>query len=149
MTRKAYGALIRTCSAESLDQAAQMMEDDYGAEVAKDVLAKLLTLKTDGDNNIIMSDDMKDRLQFLRDVPFKAILTTNFDTIIPNSVSIHDPAAAELKYMILRDPPLTLEQQFRNEYTEMNSHPVPVLQLHGSILDPPNMVCTRRGYRKM
>jgi len=81
--------LIEIGTGDKLDQAAQMIEDvfdiclpDKGMEILNKCFSELLT-----HSNYTLEKDtqMKRRLDALMQIPFKAILTTNFDTIIPGN----------------------------------------------------------------
>ena len=104
--RREIVKLITTRTGESLDQAAQMLEDvldtDEHPGRMNDLFKKILQEK------IWKMDDksiMKDRLKWLKEIPFKAILTTNFDTLIPNSTSWFSKSAEDQCHRILRSPP--------------------------------------------
>ena len=101
--RQEIGPLIETGTGDHLDQAAQMIQDVFekcfpeksrgrycfgtgryslGIEVFQTCISELLTHS----NYKLESDTkMKKRLDNLMQIPFKAILTTNFDTIIPGN----------------------------------------------------------------
>ena len=122
--------LLEIGSQDSFDQAAQMLEDTFGDRKFKKAFAKLLKFKEYKmeDKNSIMSE----RLQLLHDIPFKAILTTNFDSVIKNSMSYFDVRAVQQCHDILRKSPDNFgEQLFRDDAS------VPVLQVHGSIKKHP------------
>jgi hypothetical protein len=81
--------LIETGTGDKLDQAAQMIEDvfdiclpDKGMEILNKCFSELLT---HSNFTLEKGTQMKRRLDALMQIPFKAILTTNFDTIIPGN----------------------------------------------------------------
>ena len=90
---------------------------------------------------------MEERLRDLKEIPFKAILTTNFDTLIPGSTSYFLPSAVKIRSEILRSTNANFREQFH--VCNSQSEHTPVLQLHGSTDDPDSMVCTRKGYRSL
>jgi hypothetical protein len=81
--------LIEVGTGDKLDQAAQMIEDvfeiclpDRGMEILNKCFSELLT---HSQYTLEKDTQMKKRLNALMQIPFKAILTTNFDTIIPGN----------------------------------------------------------------
>lgn len=132
--------LIKRGTSDALDQAAQMLEDVCGKEVFYTTVANILTPQNP------LPDEMKQRLKCLKEIPFKAIVTTNVDTVVPGSISNFDPAAASIRTNILRSP----QKHFYEQLLVCSSpNDVPVLQLHGSVSDPTSMVLTRKGYRRL
>ena len=153
---------------ESYDQAAQMLEDRLGNKRFQKVFADFLRVKK---FNVEKGSPMYNRLEMLYDIPFKAILTTNFDTLINNSMSYFDVGAVHKCHDILRKSPANFGEQLLRE-----DDSTPVIQIHGSIKEHPirmkknklsirdpseendqildcvddvHMVCTRRGYRHL
>jgi hypothetical protein len=153
--RKEIRKLIAQKNGDSLERAAQMLEDLCGPQELHIRLKELLTatkFKCDADTI------MYKRCMALLDIPFKAILTTNFDTVIEKcaengkipitcSSYFHRETAHDICNKILRSPP----KNFGEQLLETSKS---VLQLHGSIHDIDDgddspLICTRRGYRKM
>ncbi len=124
-------------TAHDLDQAAQMLVDEVGHERLADLLRTALV--TDD-----LPPTMVRRLSRLQSVPFKAILTTNFDGILRNT----DPNPREAYRRVLRGR--------RAKWWEAtfwdDRHPgAPTLKLHGDLLAPPGdaaLVFTREDYRR-
>jgi len=56
---------------------------EKGMEILNKCFSKLLT---HNDNSLEKGTQMKNRLDALMQIPFKAILTTNFDGIIPGTI---------------------------------------------------------------
>lgn len=133
--------LVKRASAESLDQAAQMLEDELGAQLFCSYIADLLKPKDP------LPPQMLERLRLLKEIPFKAILTTNVDTVLKSSMSNFLPDAAALREEILRAPAKHFCEQIKICSSE--SVGVPILQLHGSVAEPEQMVFTRKGYRDL
>ena len=133
------------------------IQDKLGEEELQEQFKNLLKIPPPA-----VGSEMDYRLKLLREIPFKAILTTNFDTLIPGSLSYFDYEAVDKCHKILRDSPLNFGQQLVTRSEEN----VPVLQIHGSIdghrvkdnddgwgdasvSDQVHLVCTRKGYRKL
>lgn len=133
--------LVSIGSGDSLDQAAQMLEDELGQRIFQDKIALLLR------HPLPLSDEMQLRLKTLREIPFKAILTTNVDVVLPGCISNFHASSASVRSEILRGPSLDFKAQI-NSCRPSDRH-IPTLQLHGSVLDPDNMVFTRKGYRNL
>lgn len=153
--QKEIRKLIAEKNGDSLERAAQMLEDLCSPKELHMRLKELLTA-----TNYKCDEDtiMYKRCKALLDIPFKAILTTNFDTVIEEcakkgkipircSSYFHRQTAQSICNKILRSPPKNFGEQLLESSTS-------VLQLHGSIHDIDDgddspLVCTRRGYRKM
>lgn len=80
-----------TGNADLFDLVAQILEDTIGSKYVEQLVTKALEIPTD------IPDAMKNRLNLLNRIPFKAILTTNFDVLTegstPWSVYPHDNIA--------------------------------------------------------
>lgn len=133
--------LVKRASADSLDQAAQMLEDELGAQLFSSYIAEILKPKD------LLPQQMLNRLRLLKNIPFKAVLTTNVDTVIEGGVSNFHPDATAIREEILRGPAKKFTEQLK--FCSSESLGVPVLQLHGSVTDPKHMVFTRKGYRDL
>ena len=140
--------LLEKGTAECLDQAAQMLEDecienDIANKTGKSFKAIIATILRAPNP---LPQQMQNRLDLLKEIPFKAILTTNVDTIVPGSLSNYNPKAASIRREILRKSAKPFYEQIAAAYTHNTT---PVLQLHGSIDEPEDMVFTRKGYRDL
>jgi CheY-like chemotaxis protein len=123
-----------------LDRCAQILEDEMGPERLAEIVADVLRTPE------YLPEAMEERLRLLRGIPFRAILTTNFDLLIPGPPAAHDDAKPVM-HNVLRGEPLKLSDYLRQ------SQWAPVLQLHGSIgqryCKDPGLAFTRLGYRRL
>ncbi len=74
---------LLTPSGEVLDQVAQMLEDTIGTVELERLVAELLRPKS-------VKESMCTRLKLLDEIPFRAILTTNYDELLTGSTPL-DP----------------------------------------------------------
>jgi hypothetical protein len=147
-----------TPSAQQLDQAAQLIQDALhetpggGQAAMVSYLRRMLTPK------LPLSTIMERRLMMLRELPFAAILTTNFNPLLRGVTPFCEaaPAAyrAALRGVSCGDSSAyAVASSFTDESGEckLAFHPVscPVIQLHGALDEPQSVVLTREGYRRL
>eukprot|EP00762_Andalucia_godoyi_P005287 ANDGO_06778.mRNA.1 hypothetical protein len=137
-------------SGSDLDQAMQFLEDLLSIKYIADTLLEIMKPPEP------LPDEMYRRLCLLKSLPFRAILTTNFDELLPGVVS-SDLGARPVE-QILRQPTVTsTEDPFawdlrvfdRNQSGKDVPAVAPILQLHGRISNANSLVCTRQAYRKL
>lgn len=130
----------------ALDRCAQILEDKMGRATFAESVAK--SLRADGP----LPEQMNERLRLLRGIPFRGILTTNFDLLVKGPPAMHPDARAKMQ-KILRAAPLGLQDQVLQTIGDPEGGEVPVIQVHGSIDDKycsePGLVFTRLGYRNL
>jgi hypothetical protein len=74
-------ALVERGTGEALNRCAQVLEDVLGSHVLQRMMAALLHTAPP------LSAVMQERLALLSHIPFRAILTTNFDLLVPGPTS--------------------------------------------------------------
>lgn len=124
-------------SAHALDQAAQMLADqlEVGRFVAR--LRELLVPAAPPDR-------MVQRLRCLREIPFRAILTTNFDGILAAGDA---PDAASYRRILRNERP----HWWKSDFWDARPSGAPTLLLHGDLRSPggvEKIVFTREDYRR-
>ena len=123
-------------SAHQLDQAAQLLEDSLGRDRFIRRLRKLLHAD-------LTTETIKNRVKWLLNIPFRAIVTTNFDPILNGAVP-----GPEAYRDILRP------RKFRwweKAFWDEQGTGAPVVKLHGDLRRPDaesTVVLTRRDYRR-
>jgi hypothetical protein len=151
-------SLIAEGTSNALDRCAQLLEDSMGQEKVAEVIAGALKIPA------TLPDQMIERLQMLVQIPFCAILTTNFDPLLPG-VPATSADSTGVMCRILREPPLSLTQQLTRQSKEMEKIHTqdftasgadkelrPTIQLHGSIDEEyrgSQLAFTRLGYRNL
>ncbi|MBW2731523.1 MAG: SIR2 family protein [Deltaproteobacteria bacterium] len=111
--------------------AAQIMRDKLGDKIYKERLSELVRPQ---------EEPMHERLRWLRGIPFRAVLTTNFDGLLPGSLP-----GPEIYHDILRP-------KYHRWWDDRFWRPVgsgsPVVCLHGDLFrDPDTTVLTTSDYR--
>lgn len=127
---KHVASLVRKGSAHAFDEAAQVLEDHLGRTTFLDHLSCLLTQQDE--------QPMSRRLNCLRGIPFRSILTTNFDSLLPG-----DTPGPEAYRRVLRP------DSFRWWETRYwgDAEGAVTLKLHGDV-EKREIVLTRRDYRR-
>lgn len=120
-------------TASSLDEAAQLMQDVLGSTVFASVIAGLLDRPR-------ISPAMEERLTCIRSIPFRAVLTLNFDGVVDGVLP--DPEGYR---SVLRPKGA---RWWDDRFWSDEGRGVPVLKLHGDIGEPASIVLTRRDYRR-
>jgi hypothetical protein len=116
-----------------LEEVAQVLEDELGTNKLVNQLGDLLAMHD-------LPQAMQERLRWLQGIPFRAILTTNFDTLLQGE------APGSMMYRnILRAP---RPRWWDEGFWDPGGFRPPVLKLHGDVRHPDTVVFTRRGYRK-
>lgn len=122
--------------AEGRYLAAQLIEDRLGRDAMIGGLRRALV----GERG----ETMERRLLALRRIPFRAILTTNFDDLLAGKVASEDSYVEALRPEGHR----WWEEQFWHEPERPGSGPL-VLKLHGDLANARDrVVLTRRDYRR-
>ena len=121
---------VRKGSAHALDEAAQVLQDHLGEDTFLDLLASLLT-KHD-------QRPMSQRLAWLRGIPFRSILTTNFDPLLAGSTAGPDAYRRVLRPSGYR----WWEPRYWGD-----AQGAVTLKLHGDV-EKREIVLTRRDYRR-
>jgi hypothetical protein len=116
----------------SLEAAAQMLVGQLGPKPFSETLAGLLQSPT-------MNETQEKRLTHLRGIPFRGILTTNFDGLLPG-----DLPGRKAYRRVLRPAGAGW---FEDRYWHAGAGP-PVVKLHGDVRRPASVVITRRDYRE-
>jgi len=121
-------------SSDDYDQCAQIIEDTIGADpMMKKVKEQL---QAAGPSNT--SREMARRLQLLHGIPFRGVLTTNYDLLLPGPPA-KSPDSKPLMRRILRDPkpdwPELVDQTCSDSCMFRSNSRItpPCIQLHGSI----------------
>jgi hypothetical protein len=133
-------------SHRELEMAAQLLFDAVGEERCRRLLRE--TLRTDG-----LPERMRLRLKHLLGIPFRAIVTTNFDPLLPgvppDAVAYRRLLRAERygpwREAILRAA-LGLDADLSR--TTVDTPDRPVVQLHGTLVHDATLVFTRSQYRR-
>jgi len=128
---------IRIGSGDSLDEAAQILEDGLGRRTLLELLRERLADPPE-------SASMAERTRLLAGIPFQAVLTTNFDGVMRGGT----PTGSGYRDI--------LRQQQLGPWDELfwgldDSAAAPVMKLHGDLLGSDlesSIVLTRRDYRR-
>jgi len=122
-------------TAHAFDEAAQVLEDELGRE-------RFLKVLQAGLGQPALTVRMEQRLRWLRGIPFRAVLTLNFDGVMPGELP-----SGEAYRSVLR-PDSDSFRWWEPVFWGENPRGAPVLQLHGRVDRPETVVFTRRGYRQ-
>jgi CheY-like chemotaxis protein len=133
--RDRFLRLLESGGGHALDRAAQLLEDRLDRKTFVTLLGQKLSIPS-------LPAAMERRRWLLQRIPFRAVLTTNFDEVLPGARA--SPAAYA---SVLRPRPLRWwDETFWNE----EQWP-PVVQLHGRLSSrgaQDDVVVTRRDYRR-
>lgn len=88
-----------------------------------------------------INDVMRRRLRLLHGIPFRAILTTNFDEVLPGELPNRDAFLAVLRPEEHR--------WWDHRFWDEDAPGATVVKLHGSIRTPGEVVFTHRDYRRL
>ncbi|HEX9206921.1 MAG TPA: SIR2 family protein [Steroidobacteraceae bacterium] len=131
-------------SHRELEMAAQLLFDALGEERCRHLLRD--TLRPDR-----LPPVMQQRLKHLLGIPFRAIVTTNFDPLLPGV----PPDAMAYRRLLRSDRfgawrEATLRAALGLDFSLANidAPDRPVVQLHGTLLDDSTLVFTRSQYRR-
>jgi hypothetical protein len=144
-------------SPENFDMCAQILEDTFGSEQVSKMMQEMLRLPGK------LNDTMQNRLNMLKGIPFKAVLTTNFDELLLGDVPTANPpykdilrsqSGAQEVHTAYRDCLIEArdvdgEGDDASDESNASSYPWPVIKLHGCIKTPSSMVWSRTGYRRL
>ncbi len=132
--RQRLHELVRAGTGNTLGQAAQLLEDRLDRHELVRVLSTLLASPA-------VTERMHRRLWYLKRIPFRAILTTNFDGLLHEKI----PGADAYRAVLRPEKHRWWEETFWNE----GDGPL-VLKLHGDLLSDhaDDIVLTRRDYRR-
>lgn len=128
-------ALLAQRTAHAFDEAAQVIEDTLGRAAFTDELRARLARPA-------LTPLMERRLAWLRGIPFRAILTTNFDGVLDGETPSVDAFRAVLR-------PEGSEPWWRRLFHASHLLAAPVLKIHGDVRRPETVVITRRDYRRL
>lgn len=131
------GALDRDTGADGRYLAAQLLEDGLGRPRLIECLRERLVVPRER-----LGPTMARRLEILRRIPFRSILTTNFDNMLTGDVATRDTYVGALRPQRHR----WWEQQFWVDH----EGPL-VLEIHGDLTQTDaerQLVLTRRDYRR-
>ena len=123
-------SLVLKGSAHAFDEAAQVLEDQLGRDAFLDQLESLLTQRDER--------PMSQRLSWLRGIPFRSILTTNFDPLLPGST----PGPEAYRRILRPEAYRWWETRYWG-----NAEGAATLKLHGDV-GKGEIVLTRRDYRR-
>jgi hypothetical protein len=131
-------------SNRELEMAAQLLFDALGAERCRALLREALKKEP-------LPDVMQLRLKHLFGIPFRAIVTTNFDPLIAGVPP--DPAAYRRllrapRYSPWREAITRAALGLRSAAPTADAPDRPVIQLHGTLNDDETIVFTRAQYRR-
>jgi len=128
-------ALLQESTPHAYDEAAQVIEDTVGKAAFNAELHARLGCPEP-------TDAILRRVEWLHGIPFRAILTTNFDGVLdgetPNADAFRD---------ILR--PERSAPWWKRLFHPGPPPRVPVLKIHGDVRKPQTVVFTRRDYRRL
>ena len=122
-------------TAHAYDEAAQLLQDHLGRETFVALLEEELSVDR-------LTSAMARRLRWLRGIPFRTILTTNFDELLPGTVPAPETYRETLR--LERGP------WWARDYWEGGTGAF-TLKLHGDLASPAvadQLVITRRDYRR-
>lgn len=129
--------LISQRTGDSFDQAAQTLEDILGVERMQHLVGTLLAINFDS-----MPRAMQQRVRSLLDIPWRSILTTNYDMCLVGPT----PQCTEAGESYIRS--------LRKNDSSIGDHLVglapkaPVIKLHGCA-QRGHIVLTRQGFRRL
>ena len=131
-------------SNRELEMAAQLLFDALGADRCRALLREALKREP-------LPDVMQLRLKHLFGIPFRAIVTTNFDPLIAGVSP--DPAAYRRllrapRYSPWREAIARAALGLRSAAPTADAPDRPVIQLHGTLNDEETIVFTRAQYRR-
>jgi len=122
-------------TAHALDEAAQALEDGMGRTQFNAALKRYLNVNE-------INPQMQRRLELLKGIPFRTILTTNFDTFLPGAV----PSRSAYRKALRSEPYHAWSRLYRSA-----GEGAFTVKLHGDLSDSSgedSVVITRRDYRR-
>ena len=127
-------AMIEGGSSRDLGAAAQTLRDSLGEERFFAIVRERLA-------DPPLDDTMRRRLAQLGGIPFRAILTTNFDGVLPG-----EPPDRQAYLDVLRP---SGHRWWDERFWDQNRAGARVVKLHGSVSQPESVVFTHRDYRRL
>jgi CheY-like chemotaxis protein len=124
---------IKEGTAHALDEAAQVLQDSLGTREFLSRLEKALVIRR-------ISRRMRDRLRYVRGIPFRAILTVNFDDLLKGMTPSSGAYRAVLRPQAYR--------WWDSLFWQRAPKGATLVKLHGDLAEPSTIVFTRRGYRR-
>lgn len=135
-------SLLARGDGASFEIAAQILEDSF----AEERTTRLLDLVRRHTRRPAISPEaralMDRRKELLREIPFAAVLTTNFDDELPGNVLDRETYAA-----LVRDADRSLLLKRFWMRPEHGAGRSPILKLHGDLRGEKGITLSRRGYR--
>ena len=122
-------------TAHAFDEVAQALEDVLGREALVKYLQEKMCY-------VELQPEMEKRKELLKNIPFRAVLTTNYDRLLKGDIP--GPAAFRSLLRTVRTP--WIDTLF---VTSRDRKARPLLKLHGDLDKPDSIVLTRRDYRKL
>lgn len=131
-------------SHRELEMAAQLLFDALGEQRCRQLLRKTLLPQR-------LPPVMRDRLKHLLGIPFRAIVTTNFDPLLPgvppDAMAYRRLLRAD-RFGAWREATLRAALGIDLSLDNVDAPDRPVVQLHGTLLDDSTLVFTRSQYRQ-
>ena len=122
-------------TSHAFDEVAQALEDVLGRDVLIEHLQKNFTYT-------VPDPVMERRRQLLKDIPFRAVLTTNYDRMLKGEI----PAPSTYRQMLRAVQTPWIGTLY---VTAKDRRRRPLLKVHGDLNKPETIVLTRRDYRKL
>ncbi len=133
--REHVRGLLNLRTAHAYDEAAQAIEDVLTRTgFAKELAARLREAE--------LPAAMENRIRWLRGIPFRAIVTTNFDGLLTGST----PSPGAYRNVLL---PEARNPWWKGFFRESAAVDVPLIKLHGDVESPETVVITRSDYRRL
>lgn len=126
---------IELKTAHAYDEAAQILEDAIGRDP---MIAELRQKLAYGE----LQPEMEWRKTWLKNIPFRAVLTTNFDGVLRGAT----PSSKAYREILRLDRMPWIGSWF---VTSRDMKRRPLLKLHGDLNEPETVVLTRRDYRRL
>lgn len=133
MYRRYIRQRIGRGGSQAFDEAAQILEDLVGRDRLLELLTERLAPRR------ALSPRMERRLRMLQGIPFRAVLTTNYDTTLDGPVPNPDAYRAYLR---------TDAQSWWHDRFWGRNPSLSALKLHGDVRVPQSVVLSRRDYRR-
>lgn len=133
--REHVARLVKLSTAHAFDEAAQTIEDALGREAFIAELDARLRRPA-------LTDTMAERLRWLQGIPFRAIVTTNFDGVLTGATP-----SAEAYRSVLR--PEGVRPWWKRLFHTDPRADVPVVKIHGDVGHPSTVVISRKDYRRL
>lgn len=133
-TAEGVRALIEAGSNRDLGAAAQTIRDEMGEERFFAIMQERLA-------DPPLNDPMRHRLALLHGIPFRAILTTNFDGVLEG-----EAPNREAYLRVLRPEH---HRWWDRRFWDEERRGAAVVKLHGTVEKPDQVVFTHRDYRRL